>query len=248
MNIGIHVHLFHTEMTDEIIRYLQDFPARFDLYCTITDMSFAATAEKIFSTALLPQLDRLQIVPVPNRGRDVAPWVLSLRPWQENYDVFCHIHTKASDMGRKDEWRRYLYDNLISADAAARILGIFQQHPEVGCIFPAIYPRLRQVMIRVGVPLYGSEHEYQLITDLLQRMGLDSEYCLSDQFFSGGTMLWYRPEALRQLFSVDLHLEEFEPEPIGVGGTLAHAIERLPAVIAMRNGYDVKTLTIRPAS
>ena len=56
-------------------------------------------------------------------------------------------------------------------------------------------------------------------------------------------MMWYRPPALRQLFACELGLEEFAEEPIGVGGTLAHAMERLPAVVCARNGYAACSLT-----
>ena len=41
----------------------------------------------------------------------------------------------------------------------------------------------------------------------------------------------------------NLRLEEFAEEPIGTGGTLAHAMERLPALIAARNGYMVRSFT-----
>ena len=132
---------------------------------------------------------------------------------------------------------------MIKADAATEIINIFTSYPEVGCIFPAIHDKVRKVMIDVGAPLYGSEHEYGLICELLRRMGLRGELCRSELFFSVGTMGWYRPKALRQLFACDLHLEEFAEEPIGVGGTLAHAVERLPALLAARNGYSARSFT-----
>ncbi len=248
LRIGIHVHLFHIDMADELVRYLQDFPTRFDLYVTVTDTAFAPAAQKLFGPALLPRIGLLKIVPVPNRGRDVAPWILTMRPWQGAYDLFCHVHTKASaHIGFGDRWRRYLFDNLIRADAAARVIDIFTRHPDLGCLFPGVYSRVRRVLIHANThanaSLYGSEHEYNLITALLKRMDLEGELRRSELFFSVGTMFWYRPQALRQLFSVPLELEEFEPEPIGVGGTLAHAVERLPGLVAVRNGYAVRTFT-----
>ncbi len=247
LRIGIHSHIFHIDMAELIIRYLQDFPAPFDLYVTVADTEFIPVAEKLFSSALLPRLNTVEIVLVPNRGRDVAPWILGMRSRQSAYDLFCHVHTKESaHIGCGDGWRRYLFDNLISAGAAARIIDIFTRHPEIGCLYPDVYSGLHRVWMHVGVPLYGSEHEYKLIVDLLERMGLDDELCRSDLFFSGGTMFWYRPQALHQLFTVPLELEEFAPEPIGVGGTLAHAIERLPALVAVRNGYQARTFTPYP--
>ena len=246
-DIGMHLHLYHRSMAHEIVRYLQDFPAPFDLYITIVDASFAHTARNLFSRAFLPNLEKLLVLNVPNRGRDVAPWVLGMRPYQAAYDLFCHIHTKNSaHFDFRDEWRRYLFDNLIRPDSAAEIINAFAEHPDIGCIFPSIYAKLRQVMTSVGDPLHGSGHEHDLICEMLRRMGLGGEFCRSDLFFSGGTMLWYRPHALRQLFTCELRLDEFAAEPVGVGGTLAHAMERMPAIIAGRNGYTTKSLTLYP--
>lgn len=245
--LGIHLHLHHLVQCDELLRYLQDFPAPFDLYVTLHDAAFASTARALFCRALLPRLERAQVLVVPNRGRDVAPWVLGMRPFQAEYDLFCHIHTKASEhTGFGDAWRRYLLDNLIRAEGATAMLNHFTMHPEVGCLFPAIYPDVRALMAEVGVPLYGSEEEYALIAGLLQRMGLQGEVRRSELMFAVGTMQWYRPAALRQLFACELTLEDFAPEPLGVGGSLAHALERVPALLAERNGYRARSLTSTP--
>lgn len=246
--IGIHLHLYNVSQSHEMVRYLQDFPVPFDLYISIVDLSFEHTVQNLFSRNFIPKLQRLQILKVPNRGRDIAPWILSTRQYQASYELFCHIHSKASTYSvYGEEWRKYLLDNVIGADAVADILNIFEDYPDMGCVFPAMFSKLYWTIVNLNVPVYGSEQEYGLMCDMLRRMGLGEEVCRSEFFFSGGTMMWYRPEALRQLFTFELDLEEFAQEPIGVGGTLAHAMERLPALIASRNGYTVKSLTRIPA-
>ena len=244
LKVGIHLHLYFTEMAYEVIRYLQDFPIPFDLFVTICDDLFAPTAQQLFCAATLPQVQQVRVLTVPNRGRDVAPWVLGMRPYQAKYDLFCHIHSKESEhIGFGAAWRTYLYDNLILADSAREIIHLFEQDAKLGCLFPEIHPQLRMGMTHTNVPLYGSNKEYTMICDMQRRMGLGEELRREDIFFSGGTMFWYRPQALRQLFTCDLQLEEFAPEPIGIGGTLAHAMERLPALVATRNGYTARTFT-----
>lgn len=84
----MHLHLYHAAVAHEIVRYLQDFPVPFDLHITITDASFAATARNLFSRAFLPLVREVRVLTVPNRGRDVAPWVLGMRPYQAGYDLF----------------------------------------------------------------------------------------------------------------------------------------------------------------
>ena len=55
-----------------------------------------------------------------------------------------------------------------------------------------------------------------------------------------GTMFWYRPEALKPLFDLNLTEQDFPEEPLPVDGTIAHAIERLPVYIAWSQGYDFR--------
>ncbi len=88
-----------------------------------------------------------------------------------------------------------------------------------------------------------SKEEYRMITGLLARMGLPATYGRNEQFFSGGTMFWYRPQALQPLLECGLRFEDFPEEPIGVGGTLAHALERVPPLVCTRRGYRVRSLT-----
>ncbi len=102
-------------------------------------------------------------------------------------------------------------------------------------------------MLDVAVPLYGSNEEYRMITGLLARMELPATYGRSEQFFSGGTMFWYRPQALQPLLECGLRFEDFPEEPIGVGGTLAHALERVPPLVCTRRGYRVRSLTCFPS-
>lgn len=240
--LGMHLHLHNILLTDEVVQYLQEFPADFDLYVTLTDMDSARTAAHLFSHPLIPMAKNVTVLPVQNRGRDVAPWVLGMRPYQAGYDLFCHVHAKESsyvDFGQ--EWRAYLFDNLIHCHAVREILGIFQASPRLGCLFPPVYGKLRSFMTARDIPVSGLANELEQARQLLRRMGLRDEICRSELFFPMGNMLWYRPRALHQLFSFDLSLEEFAAEPIGFEGTIAHALERLPALIAARNGYQAGT-------
>ena len=240
--VGVHLHLHNMTLASEIVRYLQDFPTFFDLYITITDAASAQTARHLFGRSFIPNADAVMILPVQNRGRDVAPWVLGMRPFQDKYELFCHIHAKESRyVSFGNGWRTYLFDNLIHCDAVRDILDLFQAYPQLGCLFPPPYEKLRSFMVSRDISPAGLKGEMNLASALLRRMGLHTEICRSEIFFPMGNMLWYRPQALRQLFTCNLSLEEFAPEPLGVEGSLAHAIERLPAVMATKNGYRTGT-------
>ena len=247
--IGLHIHIYNGALAQEFARYLQQFPVPFDVFVTHVKTADRSHLQALFNRDVLPLANAVTIVQTPNRGRDVAPWLSGVGQELQRYDLCCHVHAKESvqtDFG--PSWRAYLLDNLLRPDAVRTTLAAFAGDALLGCAFPAMYKSLREVMHYVDVPLYGSKEEYRMITGLLARMGLPATYGRNEQFFSGGTMFWYRPQALQPLLECGLRFEDFPEEPIGVGGTLAHALERVPPLVCTRRGYRVRSLTCFPST
>lgn len=247
--IGLHIHIYNGALAQEFSRYLQQFPVPFDVFVTHVKTADCSHLQTLFNQDILPLANAVTIVQTPNRGRDVAPWLSGVGQALQKYDLCCHVHAKESvqtDFG--PSWRAYLLDNLLRPDAVRTTLAAFAGDALLGCTFPAMYRSLREVMHYVNVPLYGSKEEYRMITGLLARMGLPATYGRNEQFFSGGTMFWYRPQALQPLLECGLRFEDFPEEPIGVGGTLAHALERIPPLVCTRRGYRVRSLTCFPST
>lgn len=239
--IGIHCHLYNVHLYQEILGYLKDFPAKFDLIITICDANKQQVLENIFCKFTIPNLEKLIIKVVENRGRDAAPWLVGTADLQKNYDLFCHIHGKISSYSLwGDDWRRYLLDNLIEKGAVADVLNLFADNERLGCVFPNVFTPLKNMCIANNVNQEGEFGEIKMICDLLRKMKLNVDFTRKDLFFSEGTMMWYRPQALKPLFDLRLGYDDFPAEPIGVGGTIAHAIERLPAFVCTHNNYDAK--------
>lgn len=246
--IGLHIHIYNGALAQEFARYLQQFPVPFDVFVTHVKSADRCHLQALFNRDVLPLANAVTIVQTPNRGRDVAPWLSGVGQELQKYDLCCHVHAKESvQMSFGPSWRTYLLDNLLRPDAVRMTLVAFAKDPLLGCVFPSIYPCLRDVMLHVAVPLYGSNEEYHMITGLLTRMRLPATYGRNEQLFSGGTMFWYRPQALQPLLECDLRFEDFPEEPIGVGGTLAHALERVPPLVCTRRGYRVRSLTCFPS-
>ena len=88
--------------------------------------------------------------------------------------------------------------------------------------------------------------EDELLPGLLERMGISGNIDPKTVLYSFGTMMWYRPKALKPLFDLNLKYKDFPEEPIGVGGTIAHAIERLPALVALGTGCYGRFFTEYP--
>lgn len=247
--IGIHVHLFNRYIYQEIIAFLKEFPVKFDLLVTITSKKFEGMARNVFRTSLIPMLSNVYIYISENRGRDIAPWLISTKERQADYDLFCHIHAKASEqygpgVGRR--WRTYLYMNLLHPAAVADIFRLFSNDAQLGCVFPEYYCEISSIVLKNRTPLIGDYGEEDMINDMLRRMGTSSMVNRSDMLYSAGTMLWYRPEALRPLFDMGFTFQDFPEEPIGVGGTLAHAMERMPSIVANTLGYKTRMYNLMP--
>lgn len=247
-SIGVHIHIYNAALAQDFSRYLQRFPVPFGVVVTHVKTADTSLLHALFRKDVLPLAKDVTIMQTPNRGRDVAPWLVSAGPALRRYDVCCHVHAKESvQMSFGPSWRTYLLDNLMRPESVRATLAAFACDSRLGCVFPAIYGPLREVMLRVDVPLYGSRKEYDMITGILARMNLPATYGRSEQFFSGGTMFWYRPQALQPLLECGLRFEDFPEEPIGVGGTLAHALERVPPLVCTRRGYRVRSLTCFPS-
>lgn len=240
INIAIHVHMHEIFIAQEILSYLIDFPFAFDLIITYDNTKNGTILNTLYR-GIIPNLNKLKLILVPNRGRDVSAWIYALRGIQEKYDFVCHLHSKisvTSTIGNR--WRHYLFDNLISKESASAILNLLNADEKLGCVFPPPFPELKNDWIEHNVDPFGLFGEKDIAISLLKKMDINIPYVRSKLIFSMGTMLWYRPKALKQLFSYPLHMFDFKQEPIGVGGTIGHAIERMIGHICTYNGYKAK--------
>ncbi len=237
--VAIHLHLYNLNLSNEILNYLKNFPYKFDLLITTIDINNKHWIENIFNKNIIENLNNLFVIETINRGRDVSPWLIGTKEYQTNYDLFCHIHSKESKHfgNMAINWRRYLYNNLISKQAVINIFELFKQDKNIGCVFPKEYYEIANLCINKDINPEGKDGEIDIIRNLSKKMEIKRRYCKSNIIFSAGTMMWYRPNALKPLFDLNLSYEDFPEEPIEVGGTIAHAIERLPSFVCNENGY-----------
>ena len=244
--VAIHIHIFNSAIAQEIASYLFNIPVEFDLFITYVNKEDINFLTKIFNKNIISHLKYVNFILTPNRGRDVAPWIIGTAAVQNNYDLFCHAHTKESKhfiWGQT--WRRYLLDNLFRPESFNCILAAFSQNTKLGMLFPKIFPKVKEAMTLNNSNLGTCTiDEYNFIKKILKQMKMSPNYARSEQFFSSGTMFWYRPQALKPLFTCGLSYEDFPQEPIGIDGSLAHALERIPPVICKRLDYEISSLTL----
>lgn len=234
LRTAVVAHVFYPDLIDEIAACRDQIPLAADLILTTPPHLMAQL------TAATDALSNCTVVPVENRGRDIAPFLHVLNSGLlDVYDVVLKLHTKRSTHLRDgDIRRRLLYAKLCGeSHSIARTLQQFGD-PATGMIGWAGCFRSR--------PEYLMGNRANLV-ELSQRMGMDPPIPLG---FFEGTMFWVRPSALQPLRDLHLLTDDFPDENKQVDGTLAHAVERAFSLSVWKSGkvirgLDGKALTSR---
>lgn len=241
LEVGVMIHAYYMDMLDELAGDLLHMPVPYVLMVSVVDARAATIVMARFES--LPNVRTLHVRVVPNRGRDVAPFLIDFRNEIYALDLVCHIHTKKSYYtgSEQAEWRRYLLNALLgSHDRIAWILGMFQAMPELGMIYPETF---------VTMPWWAHTwlSNLERARELGARLGLGIDP-LAYIDYPLGSMFWVRTKTLHPLFALDLSRDDFPPELGQIDGTTQHAIERLLGQIVHQQGGGLGILPANGAS
>lgn len=221
------VHLFYEDQAASFRRYLENLPDGSDLFLTTDTDEKCAHIERVFSG--YPR-GAVEVRVVPNRGRDIAPKLVGMRDVHARYTRVLHLHSKASHHDTNLKlWRAYLLESLLGTpEIVANALYALDHEPGVGMVFPQHYEYIRRRLA------WGDN--LPLAQGLAGRMGFAIRETRALDFPSG-SMFWARSDALRPLLDLDLQYEDFAEESGQKDHTIAHAIERLYAMVCEKAGY-----------
>jgi ubiquinone/menaquinone biosynthesis C-methylase UbiE/glycosyltransferase involved in cell wall biosynthesis len=230
--VVLHGHFHYTDHLDDFLQALNANAHRCQLILT-TDSTVKASAVKAAfnKSGLEPDIHV-----VPNRGRDIAPFLKVLGEVIGSCDLLGHIHGKRSlstsnvDADFGDRWRAFLWQHLLGDEMPMLdiIMQAFAEDQALGLIFPE------------DPFLIGWEDNLDIAQSLAARMDLRAPLPPSIDF-PVGTMFWARPKALAPLLRLGLNLDEYPDEPLPGDGTILHALERLLPLIAEDAGFHYAT-------
>ena len=227
--IVVQLHVFFPEVLDELIDYTNRIPYRFDCYVTTDTKEKAAFITLQMSKQ--SRANRLQVDVYPNRGRDVAPFLLQLAPCVAQYDYLLHLHSKGSgheDFGSK--WLHVLLESLLASPGyIAAILRLMEQMPKLGLVFQRTYWRVK--------PSLGWKHNRRQSEEWMSRMGMPDALPRLPQF-PAGNMFWAKTATMLPVFQTGLTIKDFPVEAKQLDGTLAHCVERCWGCVAAARGYS----------
>lgn len=236
--LAVVLHIFHTELLDEFIRYFRNIPFEFDLHVS-TDIARVKEVESKLHRYVGDR--RVTVHAFPNKGRDMGPFIVGFREIYSKYDLVCFVHSKKSTVygSNLGQWRGYLLDNLLGAsDVVQNITRLFAEDASLGLVCPDIFPPVAS-MIDWGSNIPN-------VTSLAERMGITVNFDQKPDY-PAGSMFWFRPRALQPLFDLKIGFDDFDPRSeLKTDGTLAHAFERLFFKVVEKAGYSWQRVLYKP--
>lgn len=233
--IAVHLHVFYVDLLEEFLTAFKQFHFFYDLFITTDSDDKKAEIEEILSA----NSQEAQVFVTGNIGRDVLP-MLKLKNYLSTYDFVGHFHTKKSkeaDFWAGQSWREELIDMLVKP--ADNILAQLQQNPKIGLVIadmPTFF-RYNKIVDAWNEHLIAPE-----MNTLWQKMGMTKKIdfnAFHTFVMSYGTFVWFKYDALKPLFDLNLTDDDVPEEPLPQNSIL-HAIERLLIYIAWNEHYDFR--------
>jgi len=223
--IAIVIHLYYTEVWQELFTYLHALKLDYDLFITVS----SHITEEILD-AIKGDVPDAFIYSVENKGRDVLPF-LHLLPILMNYTNLCKLHSKKSvEIESGDAWRKLLYYDLIGSSTIVRDnLHRFDTDNTLGII-------TGKNLILNGVHFDLDNQKKLQELSLLTKVSFYPNY-----HFPAGTMFWIRTAILAPLLPlIQRNTLAFEEESGQTDHTLAHAMERFFGLLCKSQNYTIE--------
>ncbi len=224
-------HVYYVEVYAELLEAIKRVPSA-DVYISLVEGKSESLLDIIKN-----DFPDSYIHVFKNHGRDVYPFLKFIQSGVlYKYDAVLKIHSKQSKNDRSsydfdgESWRKNVLNELVPISGIDAILEKFVASKKVGVICHNDY-------------IYDDEHmgsNEVYLKMLCNSLGLDFN---RDEFeFPAGTMFWIKPWLLRHLDALELTANDFDPEPLALDGTMAHALERFIGVVAIKAGYSISSM------
>ncbi len=223
------IHIFYEDLIDEFASAITELNnlVPIDVIVSIPQEWSAVQAQRVIDL-----MDPIRLVVTENCGRDVWPFIRSLRVASAlGYEIGCKLHSKKSAhlTGGGAIWRRGLVNSLVGSEGAEAALNVFAKDSRAGLVAPI------EAMFSVS-DSSAMRDNMSNVNKLLSMAGLDGA-TLHD--FVAGTMFWFRFAALQNVIELPIDNADFGPELGAIDGTVAHAFERLFSTFVVCGGFKI---------
>lgn len=222
--IAVIIHLFYPELWDILTDKLDNITQDFDIFVTVP--------EKHEGLRLKYKNHKVVMIPVPNWGRDVLPFLHVMRKVRAaGYEYILKLHSKKSkQISRRDAtyWLRTTIDALLTNKTSVnRILKKLNGSVKI------VGAKEFAVRMSLGGDMTLKSRLYKYYPKPVAKKIIKN----MDEFvFSAGSMFWARADAFDGILSRHIVADDFELEYGQLWNTLAHFLER-DIWINIRNTY-----------
>ncbi|WP_247927262.1 rhamnan synthesis F family protein [Streptococcus constellatus] len=231
--VAVHLHTYYVDLLEEFLMAFENFHFTYDLFLTTDSEKKKVEIEKILTEH--GKVGKVYIT--GNRGRDVIP-MLRLKKELSKYDYIGHFHTKKSPeyphwVG--DSWRNELFDMLIKP--ADKVIASLENDERLGLVIADIPTFFRYTKI---VDPWNENKFADDMNLLWERMNIKRSIDfnqLNTFIMSYGTFIWFKYDALKPLFDLNLQNADIPAEPLPQH-TILHSIERILVYLAWSQRYD----------
>lgn len=237
LKVALVMHIYFIDLIEYCYNYAMSMPTNSDVYIT-TDST--RKKEKILEKFNEGPWNKLNVIVIENRGRDVSSLLVGVKHVVMDYDYVCFMHDKKVgqlDVACKGESFSYkCFENMLkSSNYVKNIINLFEQNERLGILMPPP-PNFAEYYPTIGAVEWGENYDntVELAKDLKLNVKIEES---KEPVSPLGTMFWFRPKAMRKLYAKDWEYEDFPEEPNKLDGSLLHAIERIYPFVVQDAGY-----------
>lgn len=238
LKIALVLHIYYEDLAEYCRNYAESMPEGTDVYVTVPSEEKLEIVKKAF----LDFPYKLEFRITGNRGRDVAPFLVTCKDLIGRYDLICKMHDKrvyqVQPMSLGESWSYKCFENLLKNKVLVEnIIEMFERNSRLGMLTPPI-PNHGPYYPVTGKGEWGDNYPIvkKLAQDLQLHVDLDPN---KEPVAPLGSMFWVRTDALNVLFAHNWQYEEMPKEPIQDDATILHAIERVYPFCVQEMGYYV---------
>lgn len=245
IKVALILHIYFEDLIDETYRYAQSAEHVADIYVTTDTLEKKKKIEEKFRSL---KCNKLEIIIIENRGRDVSSLLVGSKSFVMDYDYVCFAHDKKTGqvspatIGQSFAYK--CFENILhNKELVNNIIATFEENPRLGLLTPPP-PNHADFYPTIG---FEWGYNYHLMEQLVEKLDLKVPMSFYKEPIAPlGTMFWFRTKAMKALFDVDWEYKDFPKEPNNTDGTILHAIERIyPFVVQHHRFYPAWVLSDR---
>ena len=230
LKIGIHLHASHPELIQEYLNYFDQYIQNYELYIT-TDSE--EKKEKILENYSISQLKT--VIATQSDDKGTLAW-LTISSSLEKYDLCGHFYTKKSE---NNEWiveEAYRRDiELALLKPAQEIFEKFEKNQKVGIVVTDVSLFYKSFENQNFTASWDDMVKIWQIIDHRKNQDLKE---INDNKIKYNAMIWYRPQALQNIYKSDIKERTLKELLLSTGGV--ESFEKLLIYISWGNGYDFR--------